>query len=112
MLPRDLDGGEKTAGQIVGERQAKENIRLRDEGAGGTERGRGWRRGRARDDWTDAERDQAERGDPPTRAKAIVEATAHYTDAHIVAKVSRGLGEAMRGLEIAELDVKLAERGW
>src|SRR5438552_11477477 len=50
--------------------------------------------------------------DPTPRAKAIVEATAHYTDAHIVAKVSRGLGEAMRGLEIAELDVKLAERGW
>src|SRR5207249_9801896 len=50
--------------------------------------------------------------DPMPRAKAIVEATAHYTDAHIVAKVSRGLGEAMRGQEIAELDVKLAERGW
>src|SRR5206468_1300477 len=50
--------------------------------------------------------------DPPTRAKAIVEATAHFTDPHIVAKVSRGLGEAMRGQEIAELDVKLAERGW
>src|SRR2546422_4202869 len=50
--------------------------------------------------------------DPATRAKAIVEATAHFTDAHIVAKVSRGLGEAMRGQEIAELDVKLAERGW
>src|SRR5438445_8523121 len=50
--------------------------------------------------------------DPPTRAQAIVEATAHFTDAHIVAKVSRGLGEAMRGQEIAELDVKLAERGW
>src|SRR5439155_17786770 len=46
-------------------------------------------------------------GDPATRAKAIVEATAHFTDAHIVAKVSRGLGEAMRGQEIAELDVKL-----
>ena len=50
--------------------------------------------------------------DPATRAKAIVEATAHFTDAHIVAKVSRGLGEAMRGQEIAQLDVKLAERGW
>ena len=50
--------------------------------------------------------------DPATRAKAIVEATAHFTDAHIVAKVSRGLGEAMRGQEIADLDVKLADRGW
>ena len=50
--------------------------------------------------------------DPATRAKAIVEATAHFTDPHIVAKVSRGLGEAMRGEEIDKLDVKLAERGW
>ncbi len=50
--------------------------------------------------------------DPAVRAKAIVEATTHYTDASIVAKVSRGLGEAMRGEEIAGLDVKLAERGW
>ena len=48
-LARDLDCGEETSSQIVGERQAKENIRLRDEGAGGTERGRGWRRGRRRD---------------------------------------------------------------
>ena len=38
-LPRDLNGGEETAGQIVGERQAKEGIRLRDEGGGGTETG-------------------------------------------------------------------------
>src|SRR5215467_3351307 len=50
--------------------------------------------------------------DPATRAKAIVEATTHYEDAEIVAKVSRGLGEAMRGEEIETLDVKLAERGW
>jgi pyridoxal 5'-phosphate synthase pdxS subunit len=50
--------------------------------------------------------------DPAVRAKAIVEATAHFRDPHIVAKVSRGLGEAMKGQEIAELDVKLAERGW
>jgi pyridoxal 5'-phosphate synthase pdxS subunit len=50
--------------------------------------------------------------DPATRAKAIVEATAHFTDPHIVAKVSRGLGEAMRGEEIDKLDVKLSERGW
>ena len=50
--------------------------------------------------------------DPATRAKAIVEATTHCADATIVAKVSRGLGEAMRGDEIAGLDVKLADRGW
>jgi pyridoxal 5'-phosphate synthase pdxS subunit len=50
--------------------------------------------------------------DPAPRAKAIVEATTHYNDAEIVAKVSRGLGEAMRGDEIDTLDVKLAERGW
>ena len=50
--------------------------------------------------------------DPPTMAKAIVEATTHYADADIVAKVSRGLGEAMRGEEIDTLDVKLADRGW
>ena len=50
--------------------------------------------------------------DPSKRARAIVEATTHYDDADIVAKVSRGLGEAMRGEEIGTLDVKLAERGW
>ena len=50
--------------------------------------------------------------DPMPRAKAIVEATTHYSDAAIVAKVSRGLGDAMRGEEIDKLDVKLADRGW
>ena len=50
--------------------------------------------------------------DPSTRAKAIVEATTHFNDAAIVAKVSRGLGDAMRGEEIDQLDVKLADRGW
>ena len=50
--------------------------------------------------------------DPARRARAIVEATTHYGDAEIVAKVSRGLGGAMPGLEVAELDVRLAERGW
>jgi pyridoxal 5'-phosphate synthase pdxS subunit len=50
--------------------------------------------------------------DPAVRAKAVVEATAHFRDPHIVAKVSRGLGQPMKGQEIAELDVKLAERGW
>jgi len=50
--------------------------------------------------------------DPARRAKAIVEATTHFTDASIVAKVSRGLGAAMPGLEIGQLETKLAERGW
>jgi len=50
--------------------------------------------------------------DPPSRAKAIVEATTHFRDADILVKVSRGLGEAMPGDEIGTLDVRLAERGW
>jgi pyridoxal 5'-phosphate synthase pdxS subunit len=50
--------------------------------------------------------------EPATRAKAIVEATTHFRDPAIVAKVSRGLGAAMPGEEIAALDVRLAERGW
>ncbi len=50
--------------------------------------------------------------DPSAMAKAVVEATTHYADPMIVAKVSRGLGAAMRGEEIAGLDVKLADRGW
>ena len=50
--------------------------------------------------------------DPARRARAIVEAATHYRDAHILAKVSKGLGDPMRGDDIATLDVKLAERGW
>ncbi|HEX5268005.1 MAG TPA: pyridoxal 5'-phosphate synthase lyase subunit PdxS, partial [Acidimicrobiales bacterium] len=50
--------------------------------------------------------------DPARRARAIVEATTHYRDAGIVAKVSRGLGAPMVGQEESELTVKLAERGW
>jgi pyridoxal 5'-phosphate synthase pdxS subunit len=50
--------------------------------------------------------------DPPRFARAIVEATTHFQDPQILVKVSRGLGDAMRGQEIAALDVKLAERGW
>jgi len=45
-------------------------------------------------------------------AKAIVEATTHYRDAHVVAKVSTGLGAAMKGIETASLEQRLAERGW
>jgi pyridoxal 5'-phosphate synthase pdxS subunit len=50
--------------------------------------------------------------DPAKRARAIVEATTHYADADIIAKVSRGLGDAMRGEEIGTLETKLADRGW
>ncbi len=49
---------------------------------------------------------------PAVRAKAVVEATTNYQDAAILAKVSRGLGGAMPGLEIDGLDVRLADRGW
>jgi pyridoxal 5'-phosphate synthase pdxS subunit len=49
---------------------------------------------------------------PAARAKAIVEATTHFNDPHILAKVSRGLGGAMPGLEISSLETKLADRGW
>ena len=50
--------------------------------------------------------------DPPRFARAIVEATTHYRDPQIVAKVSRGLGEAMRGEESSAVDLRLSERGW
>ena len=50
--------------------------------------------------------------DPAPRAKAIVEAATNYRDGHILAKVSRGLGEPMPGLEIDGLDTRLADRGW
>jgi pyridoxal 5'-phosphate synthase pdxS subunit len=49
---------------------------------------------------------------PPVRAKAVVEATLHYRDPEMLAKVSRGLGRAMPGLEIDSLETKLADRGW
>ena len=50
--------------------------------------------------------------DPAPRAKAIVEATTHFQDPAMIAKVSSGLGDAMPGLEIGELETKLSERGW
>ena len=50
--------------------------------------------------------------EPATMAKAIVEATTNFRDADILAKVSRGLGAAMPGLEIGTLETKLADRGW
>src|SRR5213593_941413 len=52
--------------------------------------------------------------DPARRAKAIVEATTHFRDAKLVAEVSRGLGEAMRGLSLESIPAqeRLAPRGW
>ena len=50
--------------------------------------------------------------DPARFARAIVEATTHYRDPQIVAKVSRGLGEAMRGEESSQVETRLSDRGW
>jgi len=52
--------------------------------------------------------------DPPAVAKAIVEATTHFNDAEILARVSRGLGDAMSGLSAATLapEELLETRGW
>jgi pyridoxal 5'-phosphate synthase pdxS subunit len=52
--------------------------------------------------------------DPLPRAKAIVEATTHFNDAEILARVSRGLGDAMSGLSAAALapEELLETRGW
>ena len=52
--------------------------------------------------------------DPAPRAKAIVEATAHYQDADVLCKVSEGLGNAMSGLDVATMpdDQRMAGRGW
>ena len=50
--------------------------------------------------------------DPAQRAQAIVEATTNFADADKFAKVSRGLGEAMPGLEIENLETRLSDRGW
>jgi pyridoxal 5'-phosphate synthase pdxS subunit len=52
--------------------------------------------------------------DPMARAKAIVEATTHFSDPEILARVSTGLGEPMRGLDAAALapEELLETRGW
>ncbi len=50
--------------------------------------------------------------DPSPRAKAIVEATTHFRDADILAKVSRGLGAPMTGIGMDDIAVKYADRGW
>jgi pyridoxal 5'-phosphate synthase pdxS subunit len=52
--------------------------------------------------------------DPATRARAIVEATTHFNDPDVLAKVSHGLGEPMQGVEISEIGEEhlLQTRGW
>lgn len=53
-------------------------------------------------------------GNPIERAKAIVKATTAFNDARVIADVSRGLGEAMVGINVADLPAphRLSERGW
>lgn len=53
-------------------------------------------------------------GNPSARAAAIVKATAYYDDPAVIAEVSRGLGEAMVGINVADLPAphRLTERGW
>ncbi|MFO8077706.1 MAG: pyridoxal 5'-phosphate synthase lyase subunit PdxS [Thermoplasmatota archaeon] len=53
-------------------------------------------------------------GNPKQRAKAIVEAVAHYDDPSVIAEVSKNLGEAMVGIEIESIpaEQRLQERGW
>jgi pyridoxal 5'-phosphate synthase pdxS subunit len=53
-------------------------------------------------------------GNPAKRARAIVEATTHYTEAEIIAEVSKGLGEAMVGISVNSIPQGqlMAGRGW
>ncbi|MPV49373.1 pyridoxal 5'-phosphate synthase lyase subunit PdxS [Pseudactinotalea sp. HY160] len=53
-------------------------------------------------------------GNPAQRAAAVVEATAHFDDPDVIARVSRGLGEAMVGINVDDVPVphRMAERGW
>ena len=50
--------------------------------------------------------------DPAKVAHAVVQAVIHYKDAKKLAEISEGLGEAMPGLEISTLDVRMQQRGW
>jgi len=52
--------------------------------------------------------------DPKKRARAIVEATTHYDNPEIIAQVSEGLGEAMKGIEISQIAAaeRMQDRGW
>ena len=53
-------------------------------------------------------------GEPAKRAQAIVQATRHFDDPDVIANVSRGLGEAMIGINVADIPVhhRLEDRGW
>ncbi|MBW6467995.1 MAG: pyridoxal 5'-phosphate synthase lyase subunit PdxS [Coriobacteriia bacterium] len=53
-------------------------------------------------------------GDPDKRARAIVEATTHFEDPAVIARVSENLGEAMVGINISEIPEaeRMQERGW
>jgi pyridoxal 5'-phosphate synthase pdxS subunit len=53
-------------------------------------------------------------GNPADRANAVVQATTHFDNPDVVAKVSRGLGEAMVGINVADIPVhhRLEDRGW
>jgi pyridoxal 5'-phosphate synthase pdxS subunit len=53
-------------------------------------------------------------GDPARRAAAIVKATTFFDDASVIAEASRGLGEAMVGINVSDLAAphRLSERGW
>jgi pyridoxal 5'-phosphate synthase pdxS subunit len=53
-------------------------------------------------------------GDPAKRARAIVEATTHYRDPEVIARVSTNLGEAMVGINIDQIPAEqlMAQRGW
>jgi pyridoxal 5'-phosphate synthase pdxS subunit len=53
-------------------------------------------------------------GDPMKRARAIVQATTHYNDPEVIAEVSKGLGEAMVGINISDIprEQLMAGRGW
>lgn len=53
-------------------------------------------------------------GDPVKRANAIVQATLHFDNPDEIAKATRGLGEAMVGINVADIPAphRLAERGW
>lgn len=50
--------------------------------------------------------------EPPKMAKAIVQAVLHWDDPEMLVKISEDVGEAMPGLSIEELDVRLQDRGW
>jgi pyridoxal 5'-phosphate synthase pdxS subunit len=52
--------------------------------------------------------------DPAPRAHAIVQAVTHYNDPHVLAAVSKGIGEPMTGINVSAMpdDERLAKRGW